>query len=116
MPSEDNKDEYKKRISQIKRWAGNHPIQAACATVLKMAVGKIYLDLRGGKSVGPILVQGHFLLFVHDELVLTAKDCDVDKVHKIMIDNMQWAYDQMIGLKNIVHETDVSIDSYWRKG
>jgi DNA polymerase-1 len=109
-------DDYDERISQIKRWSGNHPIQAACADCLKMAVGKIYLDLRGGKSSGPLLYDGHFLLFVHDELVLTALDEHVEPVKKIMIDNMQWAYDKLIGLKNIIHETDVTIADYWKKG
>src|SRR5208282_2531313 len=77
------------RLSQIKRWAGNHPIQAACADALKMAVGKIYLDLRAGESAGPLLYDAHFLLFVHDELVLTARDEHVSAVEKIMVDSMQ---------------------------
>jgi DNA polymerase I-like protein with 3'-5' exonuclease and polymerase domains len=81
-----------------------------------MAVGKIYLDLRGGCSWGPLLYPAHFLLFVHDELVLTAKDEVVPQVEKIMIDNMQWAYDQLIGTKNIIHSTDVVIADYWKKG
>lgn len=112
----DTDEHVDERVSQIKRWSGNHPIQAACADTLKMAVGKIYLDLRGGKSYGPLLYQGHFLLFVHDELVLTAKDEDVDAVKQIMVDNMQWAYDRLIGLKNIIHTTDVTIADYWKKG
>ena len=115
LPKEGN-DDYKERMSQIKRWSGNHPIQAACADTLKMAVGKIYLDIRGGISSGAPLYRAHFILFVHDELVLTAKDEDVQAVEKIMIKNMQWAYDKMIGLKNIIHETDVVIADYWKKG
>lgn len=121
LPKEGN-DDYKERISQIKRWSGNHPIQAACADCLKMAVGKIYLDLRGGKSSGPLLIPAHFLLFVHDELVLTAEDNAVEQVEKIIIDAMQWAYNKLIPLKgidntdHIIHSTDVSISSYWKKG
>lgn len=121
LPLEGNSD-YDERISQIKRWAGNHPIQAACADCLKMAVGKIYLDLRGGKSNGPLVHQGHFLLFVHDELVLTAEDGSVDAVKQIMVEDMQWAYSRLIPLigktnfDHIIHETDVTIDTFWRKG
>ena len=115
LPKEDN-DDYDERISQIKRWSGNHPIQAACADALKMAVSKIYLDLRGGKSSGPLVYEAHFLLFVHDELVLTCPDSEVDAVKQIMIDNMQWAYNKLIGTKNIIHETDVTSADYWKKG
>lgn len=115
LPKEGNSD-YDKRMSQVQRWSGNHPIQAACADTLKMAVGKIYLDLRGGKSSAATILDGHFLLFVHDELVLTASVEHVEAVKAIMIKNMQWAYDQLIGLKNIIHETDVTVNDYWEKG
>lgn len=121
LPHPDDED-ANARVSQIKRWAGNHPIQAACADVLKMAVGKIYLDLRGGQSFGPLSLQAHFILFVHDELVLTAKDEHVDAVQKIMVDNMQWAYNKLIPLEgkteldHIIHSTDVTIADYWKKG
>lgn len=115
LPKEGKKD-FNERISQIKRWSGNHPIQAGCADMLKMAVGKIYLDLRGGKSSGPLLYDAHFLLFVHDELVLTCKEEQVEEVKAIMIKNMQWAYDKLIGLKNIIHKTDVAVADYWKKG
>src|SRR5208337_1444075 len=118
----EEKDRYNEIISQIKRYTGNHPIQAACADALKMAVSKIYLDLRGGKSSGPLIHEGHFLLFVHDELVLTCPDSEVDAVKKIMIDGMQWAYNQLIpseGKTNhdhIIHSTDVTCADFWKKG
>ena len=115
LPLEGN-DDYEERIAQIRRWAGNHPIQAGCADILKMAVGKIYLDLRGGNSAGSLITPAHFLLFVHDELVLTAREEAVEKVKGIMIDSMQWAYDQLIGTKNIIHETDVTVADFWKKG
>jgi DNA polymerase-1 len=115
LPKEGN-DDYEERTAQIERWSGNHPIQAGCADMLKMAVGKIYLDLRGGISSGPLVHEGHFILFVHDELVLTAPDNEAPPVKKIMIDGMQWAYEQLIGTKNIIHETDVTVNDYWEKG
>jgi len=115
LPMEGN-DDYEERIAQIDRWSGNHPIQAGCADMLKMAVDKIYLDLRGGISSGPLVHEGHFILFVHDELVLTAPDEAVTAVKSIMIDGMQWAYEELIGTKNIIHETDVTVNDYWEKG
>lgn len=114
LPNENNKD-YKERVSQIKRWSGNHPIQAACADALKMAVGKIYLDLREGISSIQPIYAAHFLLFVHDELVLTAKDEQVPQVKDIMINGMQWAYNKLIGTQNIIHSTDVTIADFWKK-
>lgn len=95
---------------------------SACADVLKMAVGKIYLDLRAGKSYGPLIYDAHFILFVHDELVLTAKDEHVPAVEKIMVDNMQWAYNKLIpltgktDLDHITHSTDVIVADFWKKG
>lgn len=110
-------DDYDERISQIKRWSGNHPIQAGCADMLKMAVGKIACELREDGSLHrPLLYQGHFLLFVHDEIVMTCPDEEVEAVKKIMLDCMQWAYNKLIGLKNIIHETDVTVNSFWEKG
>lgn len=95
---------------------------SACADALKLAVGRIYLDLRGGLSSGPLIYDAHFLLFVHDELVLTAKDKDVPAVEKILIEGMQWAYSKLIPLightntDHIIHSTDVVISNFWKKG
>lgn len=106
-----------KEISQIRRWSGNHPIQAGCADMLKMAVGKISCELHeDGLPERPLRYQGHFMLFVHDEIVMTAREDHVEPVKQIMIDNMQWAYNKMIGLNNIIHEIDVTVDDYWKKG
>ena len=107
---------YDELISQIKRWSTNHPIQSSSADMLKMALGKIYLDLRGGLSYGPLIHNAHLILVVHDEIVMTAEDKDVEAVAKIMENGMQWAYNSVIGLDNIIHNSEVKISSYWAKG
>ncbi|MGA8222413.1 MAG: DNA polymerase [Candidatus Acidiferrales bacterium] len=91
LPHPDDED-FEERISQIKRWAKNHPIQSGCASLLKMAVGKMYLDFRNGVSSGPNMYDAHFLLFVHDELVITAPVEHVENVKQIMIDDSKWAF------------------------
>src|ERR1035438_7355857 len=56
--------DYKKIISQIKRWAGNMPIQASNADILKIAMGMIYKELRGGDVTQPKVYDARFLLVV----------------------------------------------------
>lgn len=114
IPSNDN-DHYDELISQIKRWSTNHPVQASSADMLKMALGKIYLDLRDGISYGPLKYQAHLLLVVHDEIVITARDEDIAIVSKILENGMQWAYNTLIGTNNIIHSTDVIVNSFWSK-
>jgi DNA polymerase-1 len=110
-------DDADERLSQIRRWSGNHPIQAGCADMLKMAVGKISCDLHRERCLElPLSFEAHFLLFVHDEIVMTAREDHTEAVKGIMLDDMQWAYNKMIGLKNIIHETDVTIADFWKKG
>lgn len=116
IPDASNK-KAKEVVSQIKRWAGNHPIQAGCADILKMAISRISCELHeDGLLNKPLKYDAHFTLFVHDEIVMTVKDEDVDAVKKIMVDCMQWSYDKNVGLANIIHSTDVAVAQYWKKG
>lgn len=84
--------EYKKIISQIKRWAGNMPIQASNADILKKAMAMLYKALRGGNVTAKRLYDAWFSLCVHDELVLTVKNEDVPAVKKLMKECMDAAY------------------------
>lgn len=110
-------------LSQIRRWAGNHPIQAGCADMLKMAIGKISCDLHEeGLLNNPLKYDAHFTLFVHDEIVMIVKDEHVEAVKKIIVDAMQWSYNKLIPLEgktpydHIIHSTDVTVAQYWKKG
>jgi DNA polymerase-1 len=113
LPHQDAED-CEERIAQIKRWAKNHPIQSGCASLLKTAVGKLYLDFRNGDSSGPNIYDAHFLLFVHDELVISCPDEHVDSVKQIMIDDSKWAFKKF--WKDVVDfPVKVSVAGYYKK-
>ena len=75
LPSEGTKEKDKDKIfSQIRRYAGNHPIQSGNVDMLKPAMFQIYNDLR---TLGEphYADQGCRILFcVHDEIVMTAPE------------------------------------------
>lgn len=124
-------------ISQIKRWSGNHPIQAGNVDMLKPAMSGIYRELLK-KEYKP--EDARILFCVHDEIVLTAKnhlcnryddennileDHAVEERYKaklpvnpgpiedIMIRNMTTSYEDII--TNIINEIDVAISDAWEK-
>jgi DNA polymerase-1 len=105
--------DYDSLLSQIRRWAGNHPIQAANADMLKDALRKIYSAMRGGVLNGPCLYDGHLLLVVHDEIVMLVKEEDAEAVQKIMYDAMTEAYNNII--PDIWNKIVVVIDDIWEK-
>jgi DNA polymerase-1 len=112
MPAKDDPD-YDGIIAQIRRWAGNHPIQAANADMLKLALRMIYERIRGGIVTGPKLYDARISLVVHDEIVMICLEEDAEFVTAIMIEAMQWAYDQII--QGVFNKIDVSNDEIWEK-
>jgi DNA polymerase-1 len=110
LPNPSDRD-YDKFISQIRRWAGNFPIQASNADMLKLAMKLIYLRIRGGKMTNKPILSGRFKLVVHDEIVMewTQEDVEVGKV--IMAECMMEAYYMLIsGIKNKV---DIMVGDSW---
>jgi len=95
LPSDDAED-AKELIAQIKRWAGNMPIQAGNADILKVAMRNIYLEIRGGSFVGKKLYDARFLLAVHDEIVMVCAEKDIPAVKAIMARCMNDAYHQVV--------------------
>lgn len=139
LPAESAKEKEKEKIySQIRRYAGNHPIQAGNVDMLKPAMWQIYNDLR----VLGFYERGARILFcVHDEIVLTCKEFDgvrrmadgkvltypefsalskddkkktlAGPIEDIMMKRMQESYDGII--PDIVNKIDVSISPVWEK-
>jgi DNA polymerase I-like protein with 3'-5' exonuclease and polymerase domains len=101
-------------MRQINRWAGNHPIQAASADMLKDALRHIYLRIRGGVLHGPKLYDASIILVVHDEIVMQVADKDVPAVAKIMKECMERAYYAIIG-DAIPNEVEVVPGIAWEK-
>jgi DNA polymerase-1 len=103
--------DYDKIISQIRRWAGNFPIQATNADMLKLAMRLIYLRIRGGKANGKPIMSGRFKLVVHDEIVMEWNELEVELGKKVMSECMMEAYYMLIsGIKNKV---DVMEGNSW---
>ena len=108
------KDIEKEENAQIKRWAGNQPIQTSCVDLLKLAMVKIHLALRGGSWTGKLLYDAHIILTVHDEIVMEARENQAEAVAKIMAACMLEAYNEII--KSVTHgPVDVTIANYWKK-
>ena len=101
LPADDAED-AKELIAQIKRWAGNMPIQAGNADILKVAMRNIYLEIRGGSFVGKKLYDARFLLAVHDEIVMVCAEKDIPAVKAIMARCMNDAYHQVLSLIHIL--------------
>jgi DNA polymerase-1 len=112
MPPKSDPD-YEQKIAQIRRWAGNHPIQAANADMLKRAIRLIYERVRGGVVTGKRLYDAWLSLVVHDEIVMICAKKDAAAVSKIMHDSMTDAYNAI--LQGIFNEVIVVEDEIWEK-
>lgn len=126
LPSPDMKEKDKDKIlSQYKRYAGNHPIQAGNVDMLKPAMYRIYNDLR---DLGYAEQGARILFCVHDEIVLTAPISLASRtgvsgnlstlnqpgpIESIMMNRMQESYDSII--PDIVNKIDVAIGEIWEK-
>jgi DNA polymerase-1 len=106
-------DNYDAEISQIRRWAGNQPIQSASADMLKDALRRIYSRIRGGVLNGPKLYDARLCLVVHDEIVMICKKEDAKAVKEIMVISMSEAYDNII--TSIPNKIDVVEGESWEK-
>lgn len=139
LPAESAKEKEKDKIfSQIRRYAGNHPIQSGNVDMLKPAMWQIYNEIR---ELGYNATGTRILFCVHDEIVMTApvKDavrrmadgriltyeemCSLSKddrkktvagpIEAIMMKRMQESYDGII--PDIINKIDVAIGPVWEK-
>lgn len=110
LPSKDNQT-YDEVVAQIHRWAGNQPIQSGNVDMLKLAMYKIYKELRKRKISSK---QSRILLVVHDEIVMTAIEDLVPIIKDIMEMSMMKAYTEIIG-DTIINKIDVNVDTIYRK-
>lgn len=97
-------------MSQIKRWAGNAPIQGTSADMMKLAKVFIYEEL---KRLKISWADARILFSLHDEIVMQARKSIGEQVRKIMQDSMNKAYDVMI--QGIINNVKVSLDDHWVK-
>ncbi len=139
LPAATAKEKEKEKIySQVRRYSGNHPIQAGNVDMLKPAMWQIYNDLRTSEYDAR---QARILFCVHDEIVMTAIERDAVRrmsdgsiltyaeyealnenekklgipgpIEAIMMKRMQESYDGII--PDIVNKIDVAIGPAWEK-
>jgi len=67
------------------RLAMNSPIQGSAADIIKLAMLKVYRELNREKLKSKLILQ------VHDELIIQAHKSELEKVKKLLKDNMEQA-------------------------
>lgn len=84
------------------RVAMNSPIQGTAADIIKIAMVRVHDRLQKEGLESKLLLQ------VHDELLVEAKECELEQVKKIMEEEMQKASDMAVPL-----EIDMHIGNTW---
>ena len=82
------------------RVAMNTPIQGTAADIMKIAMIKLFNELKERKLESNILLQ------IHDELLLEVKKEEKDKVEKLLKDSMEGAMQLKVPLKVELSEAD----------
>ncbi len=80
-----------------KRVAMNAPIQGSAADIMKIAMIRVWEELRKQNLESKILIQ------VHDELLLEVKEDEVDIVRDILVNGMKNAADLLVDMEVDVH-------------
>jgi len=80
-----------------KRVAMNAPIQGSAADIMKIAMIRVWEELKKQNLNSKILIQ------VHDELLLEVKEDEVDKVRTILVEGMKNAADLLVDMEVDVH-------------
>jgi len=80
-----------------KRVAMNAPIQGSAADIMKIAMIRVWEELRRQNLESKVLIQ------VHDELLLEVKEEEVEKVRAILMNGMKNAADLLVAMEVDVH-------------
>ena len=133
LPERNNPD-YEEIMSQIGRYASNHPIQSSSADMLKDAMRRLYLLHRGWDGgaaepwAAPKVLDANLLLVCHDEAVTDCAMRDLDRGQAMLARSMGDAYNA-VSMKRIVppgvtktfylsdiwNEVDVITSDFWSK-
>ena len=112
-----------RRLSQIGRFAGNHPIQGTSADMLKDACRRLYLAIRGGSWYGSRLIDMRIKLVCHDEIVTECREDQIEEGKRLLQKAMSDAYNAVwfddgnrrFYLKDIRNKVDAIVSDYWSK-
>lgn len=80
------------------RLAMNTPIQGSAADIIKIAMIKVYNAIKEQKLKSRLILQ------VHDELIINTYDDEKETVEKLLVDNMESAYELAVRLKADLNE------------
>ena len=80
------------------RVAMNTPIQGTAADIMKIAMVKVYNELKDGGYKSKVILQ------VHDELVIEAEKSEIEDVKNILVSCMEGASKLLVPLKVEVAE------------
>ncbi len=100
-------EELNSRNAKIREFAEraaiNAPLQGSAADLIKMAMIRLYYELKNKNLPAKMLLQ------VHDELVLEVKNDALDEVQKTVLDAMELDQPLKVPLK-----VDVKIGKTWK--
>lgn len=80
------------------RLAMNTPIQGSAADIIKIAMIKVYNAIKSGKLKSSLILQ------VHDELIINTYEDEREEIEKLLVENMESAYDMKVKLKADLNE------------
>ncbi len=84
------------------RTAMNTPIQGSAADIIKIAMIKVFNELRRRNLKSKLILQ------VHDELIIDAYDDEIDEVKELLRENMEKAVELRVPLK-----VDMNVGDNW---
>ena len=86
-------------VRQIgERLAMNSPIQGSAADIIKIAMIRVYRALREEGLKSRLILQ------IHDELIIHTELEELDRVKKLLVDNMESAVTMNVALKADLNE------------
>ena len=84
------------------RLAMNTPIQGSAADIIKLAMIKVYDAIKEQN------LRSRLILQVHDELIINTYEDEKEIVERLLVENMEAAYDMAVRLK-----ADLNVGSNW---
>ncbi len=84
------------------RLAMNSPIQGSAADIIKIAMNKVYGELKAGDLKAKLILQ------IHDELIIEVPEDEVEQVKELLVRNMESAADLAVKLTS-----DMNVGRTW---
>ena len=80
------------------RLAMNTPIQGSAADIIKIAMIKVYNAIKERNLKSSLILQ------VHDELIINTYKDEKEEIEKLLVENMEGAYQMAVKLKADLNE------------